>query len=392
MSMARTGLALVAVAALAAACSKSRSPAPAPAPPPQPSDAARPASAGPADVAALLEPYRARGGMPALAAAAFRGDQLVAIGATGVREQGDPTAVTIDDQWHLGSDTKAMTATLIGLHVDRGTLHFGDTIATLFPGETIDPGYAGVTLEQLLHHRGGAPGTMPVDIRLQMVGDGAAPDARIKAVRALLARPPAQTPGTYVYANAGYMIAGAALERATGKTWEQLMTHDLFAPLGMTSCGFGAPGAAGRVDQPWGHYGSDAAALVPVEPGPDGDNPPALGPAGTVHCSLRDWGKLLAIHLAGARGRDTLVKAKTIQRLQTPLPGGDYAAGWIVSPQWWAGGTALNHVGSNTMWLAAVWLAPRKDVAYVVATNCASTQANAALGQAMDRLIVAYPP
>ena len=72
-----------------------------------------------------------------------------------------------------------MTATLAGLFVDRGRLRFEDTVATLFAGETIDPGYASVTVEQLLRHRGGAPGTMPSDIWSQMWADGAAPGARI---------------------------------------------------------------------------------------------------------------------------------------------------------------------------------------------------------------------
>ena len=40
-----------------------------------------------------------------------RGRELVAIGADGVRKHGDPTPITVDDRMHLGSCTKAMTAT-----------------------------------------------------------------------------------------------------------------------------------------------------------------------------------------------------------------------------------------------------------------------------------------
>ncbi len=392
MNAPRHGLA--ATALLCAGCSACSTTSPA-----APADAsvdAPPGDAGsdapaPDDLGPALEPYRADAGMPALAGAVFRGDQLVAIGVTGVRKVGDPNLATVADQWHLGSDTKAMTATLVGMFVDQGKLHFDDTIGALFAGETIDPGYQGVTLEQLLQHRGGAPGTMPADIWSQMVADGAAPDARIKAVRALLSRPPAQPPGTYVYANAGYMIAGAALERVAGKTWEEIITSSLFAPLHMDSCGFGAPGTPGQVDEPWGHRGDDAGVLTPVSPGTGADNPPSLGPAGTVHCSLADWGKFLAIQLAGARGEDTIVKAATIQHLQTPPSGGDYADGWIVVQRPWAGGTALTHTGSNTMWLATAWLAPAKNLAYVTATNCATPAATTTLDQSFGALIAAYP-
>jgi D-alanyl-D-alanine carboxypeptidase len=285
-----------------------------------------------------------------------------------------------------------MTATLVGIHVDRGKIHFEDTIGALFAGFTIDPGYVHVTIEQLLQHRGGAPGTMPADIGAQMWADGSAPNARTNAVRSLLSRPPAQAPGTFVYANAGYMIAGLALERVVGAPWEQIIQSDLFSPLQMVSCGFGAPGTPGQVDEPWGHDVGDAGP-VPVSPGPQADNPPSLGPAGTVHCSLADWGKFLAIHLAGARGEaTTLVSQATLTRLQTPPPGGDYACGWGVVQRSWAGGTALTHSGSNTLWYATAWLAPAKNVTFTVVTNRGDQVAATAVDTAFGPLIQAYAP
>lgn len=347
----------------------------------------------PDDISSVLDPIRESNGLPALAGAVFRGSDLVAIGVSGVRKWGDPTLATISDQWHLGSDTKAMTATLIGLHVDTNTIHFEDTVATLFAGETIDPSYANVTLEQLLQHRGGAPGTVPSDIWSQMWADGTAPDARIKAVRALISRPVAQAPGTYVYANAGYMIAGAALERAMSATWDSMITNELFGPLHMASCGFGAPGTPNQVDEPWGHTVSGSTPTG-VSPGPNADNPPSMGPAGTVHCSLADWGKFLAVHLAGARGEPTIVSAATMKRLQTPPSGGDYADGWIVTNRPWAGGdgTALTHSGSNTMWFATAWIAPAKNVVFAVATNRGDTVAATAVDSAFGPLIQTYAP
>ena len=344
----------------------------------------------PDDVSATLDPIRKKGGLPALGAAVFRGSQLIAIGMSGVRKQGDPTPATISDQWHLGSDTKAMTATLIGLYVDKGKIHFDDTIATLFAGEKIDPGYAGVTIEQLLQHRGGAPGNIPQNIWAQMWADGTAPGARLKAALALLALPPAQAPGNFVYANAGYMIAGAALERVTGATWDSLIGNELFGTLHMTSCGFGAPGTPNMVDEPWGHQMQNGV-LTPISPGPNGDNPPSMGPAGTVHCSLADWGKFLAVHLAGARGEATIASAATMKRLQTPPQGGDYAAGWIVTPRGWANGLALTHTGSNTLWYATAWLAPANNMAYAVVTNRADGPVPAAVDSAFGPLIQAYP-
>ena len=351
-------------------------------------------AAPPTDLSSMLEPFRADAGMPGLGAAVFHGGTLLAQGATGVRKLGDATRVTTSDQWHLGSDTKAMTATLLGIYVDKGTLHFSDTLGTLFSGETIDPGFANVTLDQLLQHRGGMPAEFPANIWAQMWSAGSRPGARTAAVLALLALPPAQPPGTYVYSNAGYTVAGAALERAVGDTWEHLITSQLWGPLGMSSCGFGAPGTPRHVDEPWGHQTNADGSLTPLDPGnPQSDNPPSMGPAGTAHCALADWGKFLALHLAGARSEPTsLLSTTTLQHLQTAASGGDYAEGWLVVSRSWAGGTALTHTGSNTLWYATAWLAPEKDLALVVATNCATNAAATDVDAAFGPLITLYAP
>src|SRR4029077_11199253 len=76
-------------------------------------DVAIEAAPQPDDISSVLDPIRQSNALPALAGAVFRGNELVAIGVAGVRKFGDPTLATIADQWHLGSDTKAMTATLI---------------------------------------------------------------------------------------------------------------------------------------------------------------------------------------------------------------------------------------------------------------------------------------
>jgi len=320
------------------------------------------------DISADLEPIRAKGEVPALAAAEWRGGELLAIGATGVRTEGDVARVTTDDPWHLGSDTKAMTAVLVAIWIDRGKLRFDETLGELF-GTGVHPGYRAVTVEQLLQHRGGLPHQFPSDIWKDMWRGGGDPKARAAAIQALLSRPPMQKPGTFQYANSGYVTLGEALERVTGQRWEDLIRTDLFAPLGMASCGFGAP--EGRV--PSGHRRAWWGAWKPVT-GELADNPPANAPAGGVYCILRDWGKFLALVLAGARGEHVaLVADATMKRLLTPpLDAKEderYAGGWLFLTRSWANGLVLTHSGSNTLWLVAAWLAPRKNLAFAAAAN-----------------------
>src|SRR5690606_19556104 len=139
------------------ACKDAKNAPPAKVTTPTEVEAARADAASARTLAEELEAIRADKKLPALAAAVWRDGALVESAAVGLRKVDDPASkVTTGDLWHLGSNTKAMTATLIGIYVDRGTLKWTDTIATLFGGWKIDPGYAKVTLDQLIQHAGGA--------------------------------------------------------------------------------------------------------------------------------------------------------------------------------------------------------------------------------------------
>jgi CubicO group peptidase (beta-lactamase class C family) len=328
------------------------------------------------DLAGELEAIRAKSNLPAVAAAVWRDGKLIDSAAVGVRKLGDATKVTVDDAWHLGSNTKAMTAMLVGMYVARGKLRWTDTIAQLFEGQKIDPGYARVTLDQLVRHEGGAPETPPDELWKQLWADGDAPDARAKFVKGILAKPPAQQPGTFVYSNTGYMILGAALEKVAGRPWELLMKDELFGKLDMKSCGFGAPGSKQVVDQPWGH---DSGG-TPIGPGPAGDNPRGLGPAGTVHCALADYGKFLNVYATGA---PALVEPETMQHLSTARSFG-YAGGWMVVTN--KRGTLLIHSGSNTMWYAIAAVFPVEKLAFAIVTNSGSQ----ALEQSLEAVLARY--
>jgi len=61
--------------------------------------------------------------------------------------------------------------------------------------------------------------------------------------------------------------------------------------------------------------------------------------------------------------------------------------GWIVTERGWAGGSALTHGGSNTLWFATLWLAPAKDMAFFAATNAGGNTAFKAVDEAVGALI-----
>ena len=163
------------------------------------------------------------------------------------------------------------------------------------------------------------------------------------------------------------------LERVTGSDWETLMQTYLFTPLSMTQAGFGAPDTQGTLAQPVGHV-QDNGNWYPVDPAVEdiSDNPPALGPAGTVHVSLDDMAAYIGLHLKGLRGEtvDGFLTGQEFAKLYTPFPNSTYALGWIVMDN------MIVHDGSNTMWLAVVVVNAEKNTGFFAVTNAVDNLEN----------------
>ena len=294
----------------------------------------------------------------------------IRIGAAGVRKIESDESVTPDDLVHIGSCTKAMTATLVGRLVDQKKLTFETTIKQGLPhlADKIHEDYHHVTVHQLLTHRSGVPrdafwsGHMDQPItqrRNKIVAD------------ALSKKPKKPIDGSYEYSNLGYCIAGMIAAKTEDTSWEQLIQKEIFDVLDMRSASFGPPGTKGKVDQPWGHLPL-GKKLLPRQ----GDNPAALGPAGTVHLSIKDWAKFALAH-AGCCDPPIVSDAtmKTLHEIvRKDNDANSYACGWIVTQRPWARGTALTHSGSNTLWYATVWVAPNNNSAYLAAVNAGLNQ------------------
>jgi len=338
----------------------------------------------PADLTPVLAPILERHQeMPGLIAAIVDGERISAIGAVGVRKAGAPEKMTVDDVIHLGSDTKAMTATLIGKLIEGKRLEFNTPMSEIFTGlrTEMDAQMAKVTVRQLLDHTAG----LPANVDWWKFDGTKKPlrEQRRMVVEEVLKKAPEHPPGTkYEYSNVGFVVLGAILEHKTDMPWEELMEKELFQPLGMKTAGFGPPGTLGKINEPWGHTLKDG------KPSPiQFDNAPLMGPAGRVHCSLSDWGQFISLYLQPPAGKSLILRPKTIAELITPESGKEYAGGWIITSRPWAGGLTLTHAGSNTMWFCVAWLAPKKHFAVLVATNVAGDDAEKACDEAAAALI-----
>jgi D-alanyl-D-alanine carboxypeptidase len=337
-----------------------------------------------------LDALLAATGAPAVAGAVVTKNGVQALVATGVRHLGAPDRVTPNDLWHIGSNTKAMTAALYGRLVDQKAAAWGATLSSLFPDVKIDPAWGGATIENLMSHRAGIsdPPLMGGGWLMNAHSDKRPlPVQRTELAARVFGAPPAGKPGQFEYSNVGFILAGAAIERITRTGWEEAMTDRLFKPLGMASAGFGAPTG----DQPWGHTGAPGA-LTPLDPKWPADNPPVLGPAGRVRLSLTDYAKFARLFLNDGGG---YLSPAACAHLTTPAPGEGrpYALGWaVIATSSWGRGPILAHEGSNTFWHAVTLIAPARGVAILTACNAGPEGSRRAAFTLAQKLQQAYAP
>ncbi len=331
------------------------------------------------DLRAILESAIADHGIPGMTAVVVRGDD-VDEAVAGVRKLGASDALQREDLWHIGSNTKAVTATLIGVLVERDSLAWNTRILDVFPelaGSVQEP-YREATLEQLLSHRAGIqPFTEIEEFAALPELSGPPIQQRYVFTAWLLAQAPAVAPGEYCYSNAGYAIAAAMAERVMGSPWEDLVQELVLSPLG-ASCTFGWPGRAGP-DEPWGHAW-DGSTLIPHDPWDAYVLPAVIAPAGDISIRLDDYAVFLRQHLNGLRGTNGIVPAATIQRLHSPV--GDYALGWSISAR--DGQPFSVHFGSAGTFLCATVVCAQRNLAFSVIANAAHPETEAGIAEVMD--------
>jgi D-alanyl-D-alanine carboxypeptidase len=265
----------------------------------------------------ILEETCQETGAPAVAGIVVTHDAVVAQAAAGVRRLGRDTPVTLESEFHTGSNAKAMTATICASVVRRGLLRWATTPLEVFPelGGSILPAYEEITLEMLLRHMAGIPPYTDDETEDFVVPDwkGVPIEQQVTffAKWLLQERVPVNEPGTqFSYSNAGYSIAAAMAEAATGQSWEEMLQAYLFNPLGMEAvAGKGWP-ALHDPSQPWGHYVRDGE-IIPQHPDGEYQLEPFLAPAGDVSTSISAYGRFLQMNLRGLQGGESFLPSET---------------------------------------------------------------------------------
>lgn len=322
-----------------------------------------------------IEALRAKGNLPALAALVITDGQVSESQVAGFRKVGNAAPASINDKFHLGSCTKAMTAMLIGILVDQNKLSWQSKLPDVFPKLKMDPAFDAITLDLLLNQTSGLSSESWPKTH-SFLGwhtmKGTPRERRLAYLEDTLRVAPNKPVGSkFEYSNTNYALLGIVAEAVADLSYEELIKREIFDKIGMASAGFGHPADPAKVDppdQPWPHKLENGRASA-ITPGPTSDNPDVLTPAGRVHCNIHDWAKFIALELKHIRGEGGLLSRQTSDHLHAAPPHGDYMGGWIITERPWAGGTAFTHAGSNTVNFCVAWLAPKKNFATLAMTN-----------------------
>jgi CubicO group peptidase (beta-lactamase class C family) len=323
--------------------------------------------------------------VPGLAVTIVKDDEVVLAKGYGVRKLGEATPVDARTLFGIASNTKAFTATALGLLVEEGKLAWDAPVVRYLPAFAMwDPFVTReITVRDLLVHRSGL-GLGAGDL---LWWPESTYDRKEIARRLRFIQPATSFRTAYAYDNVLYLIAGELIETISGRTWEDFVATRILARVGMTGSNVrhSAAAAGGNVATPHAPVDGKVRSIRPFE----SDN---TNPAGGINSSAEDMAKWLRVQLAGGKLADgsRLFSAQTARQLTsivTPIPIGDpppelpalkmnfhgYALGFDIRD--YRGHKIIMHTGGLPGYVSRVAMIPDLNVGVAVLTNQESGEA-----------------
>jgi CubicO group peptidase (beta-lactamase class C family) len=313
-------------------------------------------------------------GVPGIAIAIVRNDQIVLAKGYGVRKLGDPTPVDDKTLFAIGSSSKAFTAAAIAMLVDEGKLKWDDPATKYLPGfQLFDPYVTReVTVRDLLCHRVGLD-------RGDYIWYGTSYNRDEIWTRIRHVKPSSSFRSKFGYQNIMYLAAGQIVARVSGKSWDDFIRERLFTPLGMSSSNTTIRAFAGQNNVATPH-GKVEEKVITI-PWRNIDN---IAPAGSINSNVVDMAQWVRLQLGeGAYKGARLIStgaAKEMQEPQTIIPNDpqlslfmpdahfrSYGLGWMLSD--YKGRKVVQHGGAIDGMIAMVGMIPEEKLGVVVLSN-----------------------
>lgn len=194
----------------------------------------KPESALPADIGARLDDALANAVTWSGATGAIAGVWAPWAGtweaATGTAAKGDGPAMSTSMHFRIGTNTKAMTCTVLLELVDKKVVRLDDPVTKYLEDQ---PGIEGMTLRQLCQSTAGIADYSGA-LASQFVNNPTRDWPPLELLSNGLALKRTGEPGAgYATSNTGFILLGMALRKATGKSWPDLYQKYIFDPLGL---------------------------------------------------------------------------------------------------------------------------------------------------------------
>lgn len=307
----------------------------------------------------LADSIRKAYDIPALGYAVVSADSILEMEMLGDKKAN--TSATLNDRFRIGSNTKAITGMLAALLVKKQLIQWNTPFFSLFPElkNGSNKAYQHITLLQALTFRNKLPRytyTNAAPTKQQIRGNEA--QQRYAFVKWLLQQPPVTDTATLNLTNAGYALAGLMLEKASHKTYPQLIA-DLGQQLHIQFA-FGAPNYPDTT-QTWGH-----AANGQAEAPASNYKLNWLMAAGNINITLPDYARYIQEQLKGLTGASSLLNANEFAFLHYGLP--KFAVGWFWQTND-AGHLQSENTGNPGTFITEVHIIKAANRAYIFFTN-----------------------
>jgi CubicO group peptidase (beta-lactamase class C family) len=248
--------------------------------------------------------------VPGAAVAVVQDGVPVLVTGYGVRDITGHDVVDADTVFQLASNTKPMTAFVLGTLVDEGLVGWDTPIIDVLPELQLHDVYAThhVTLRDVLAHRSGLPAFVG-DIVGHLGYDRAEMLRRLRYVQ-----PGASFREVASYSNLGFFIAGEVVTRLTGAPWEEAMHERLLEPTGMSRSGASLADlpADGNVSA---NHGKIDGEIQVVEP----DDHGVHGSAGSAISTANDMARWMQMLLDGGAVRgQQVIQPETVVEMFAP--------------------------------------------------------------------------
>ena len=316
--------------------------------------------------------------IPELGYAIVSSDSVYELDVAGYKQLGANTLADKKDLFRIGSNTKAITGFIAAMLVKEGKLSWDTKFFDLFPElkAASRKEYSDLTLLNLLSFRGRLyPYTYTNDVPVKGQFTGTEDKQRYQFATWFLKHQPVSSKDSIHFSNLGYVAAGLMLEKASGKSYKQLVT-ELGNKLDI-DFRFGQPNMLDST-QPWGH---DAD----LRPEPPADNYKLnwLLPAGNICVNLPDYVKFIQLQLQGLTGRSALLTKEQFEFLHFGLA--RFSVGWFWDTDD-AGQKFSHNTGNPGTFLTSVYVYKDLDKAFILFSNAQTDAASEGMELIYDEM------